>query len=801
MITLLKSHELYNKCDTSKFKFQNTNALKFNNKIIGQDRAIESINMALGIKHKGYNLFVMGESGTGRHFLLEKLLKEKTKNDPVACDWCYVNNFSDYTKPLALELPSGMGVKLKKDMQDFIALLQLKLPQTFKQKEYVKIKKELEDATKIEQDKLFFKIKDEAREDDIFINDTTAGVTISPLKEGKTLNQEEFQSLSLNDREKVERKILAYKKRIDESAKNEMEISKGFMEKLKNIDNDFAKHTIEKCAKGIRQKYSEIESVTSYLNEVCKDVLDNFADFVKQENVPSNNAMENLLTQSLETQVSFDIYNVNVFVNNEALKNAPIVYEYNPTYSNLFGRIEHVSHMGTLSTDFNFVKAGSLHRANGGYLIIDARALLFQPYSWEGLKRMIQSGKIQMESVEESMGLTSSVTLNPQSIELDAKIVLVGSSFIYYLLYDEDPDFKKLFKIEADFENKIERNNQNTLLYANVIATLLQKYNLLSMTKKAVGRVVEYGARIVDDSKALSTNFSKITDLLHEANYIALNRGGKNIKNDDVLEALSLRIKRSQRIKEDIYTQIKNETIQINTSGHKVGQINGLSVIDFGNYAFCLPVKISALTYVGRGGVVNIEREVDLSGSIHSKGVMILSSYLASRYSHDCPLSLNASLVFEQSYSIIDGDSASLAELYALFSSLTNVPIAQNFAITGSINQNGDVQAIGGVNEKIEGFYDVCKLKDKNVKANVIIPASNVRDLMLKEEVLESVKRGQFKVYSIKHVDDGIKLLMGMDAGKQNANGKFTKGSFNELIAKKLVEFSQLSLKEPKSKA
>lgn len=794
MIKLLKLNQLYTKCDTSIFKFRTTLELKTTNKILGQNRALNGINTALGINHDGYNIFVMGNSGVGKHSSIDKLLTDKSKKDNTLYDWCYVNNFTDYTKPIALKLPAGLASKLKKDMQNLIKNLQEKIPSTFKQKEYISIRKELEDKMKDEQDTLFYKLKDDAKIDNIFINDTTTGITISPLKNGKTLTAEEFQALNISEREIIEKNIIFYKAKVDANSKLEMEISREFIDNMQEVDNDFIQEVVSKNMTFIKERYLKYIDVSSYLEEVEKDIIENFLDFTKDETIASENPLENLLSQGVDASVNFEIYNVNIIVNNEKQKSAPIVYEHNPTYSNLFGRIEHVTHMGTLTTDFNFIKAGSLHRANGGYLIIDARALLFQPYSWEGLKRMLQSKQIHLETIEESMGLTNSVTLTPQSMELETKIVLIGSRDIYYLLYDEDEDFKKLFKIEADFEDKTIRDNETIQSYAHILATLINKYNLLPLTKKALARVIEFSSRMVDNSQNLSMDFSSISDLLHEANFIALKRDAKTIKNEDILTALEERKNRSQRIKEDIYKEIKEETLIIDTEGKKVGQINGLSVLDYGNFAFSIPVKISALTRVGKEGVVDIEREVDLSGAIHSKGVMILSSFLASRYSHDFSMSLSASLVFEQSYSTIDGDSASLAELYALLSSISNIPIKQNFAVTGSINQSGQVQAIGGVNEKIEGFFDVCKLKDPNFKASVIIPHSNIKNLMLKEEVLTYVKKGQFRVYAIKHIDEGIKLLLDVDAGIRGVGGKFPRNTLNYLVENRLIEFSDLSL-------
>lgn len=795
MAELLKSKQLYNKCDTSIFNFSTTNQLDSKISFLGQERAYKAINTALDIKYEGYNLFVMGESGTGRHTLVDKLLKQKSENEKVPYDWCYVNNFEDYTKPIVIKLPNKMGKIFKKDMQELVKKLQEVIPQTFKQKEYIKIKKELEEKSKKDQNVLFYKLKEEAKKQNIFINDTTVGVTISALKDGKTLSSEEFQNMDIKQREELEEKIIFFKQKVDENAKLEYQIAKKYMDKMKEIDNDFVDEVVSKSIEPLNEKYKEFPKIINYLVQAKNDIVDNFEDFIPEDFNQNQSNIENLLTQNLTTTPSFDMYNVNLFVDNSTLDKAPIVYEYNPTYSNLFGRIEHVSHMGTVSTDFNLLKAGSLHKANGGYLVIDASSLLFQPYAWEGLKRMLLTKKIYLETLEESMGFTSVITLSPQSIDLDAKIVLIGSSFIYYLLYEHDDDFKKLFKIEADFEEKTKRDRKNILMFATILGSIINKYKLLPVTKKAVGKIVEFSSRLVDDADNLSVDFSSITDLLQESNYVAQQRKGKYIKNDDILEALNQREYRSQRIKDEIYKQIKDEVIQINISGEKVGQINGLTILDFGRYIFSMPVKISALTRVGQQGVVNIEREVDLSGSIHSKGVMILTSYLASKYSHDFAMSLSASLVFEQSYSIVDGDSASLAELYSLLSSISNIPIKQNFAVTGSINQNGEVQAIGGVNEKIEGFFDICKLKDKNFKANVIIPHSNIKNLMLKEEVLTAVKKGQFKVYTIKHIDEGIKLLMGIKAGVRGTNGKFTKNSLNYKVEEKLQEFSALSKK------
>lgn len=794
MIKLLKIKDLYNKCDTSLFTFKSTKDIKVTSKIISHDRALAGIDTALGIKENGFNLFVMGEKGRGKHSLLIRLIKEKTKNDKNIYDWIYLYNFTDYDKPLIIKLKAGQAKKFKKSMSNLVSSLKIKITQVLKSKKYLSQKDTLEKQISDEQDVLFNKVKESALKDNISISDTSSGITISPVIKGKLLSSEEFNLLSLDQRDLIDKNILIYQDKIDDNTKVELELSNKLVDLVKDIDKIFISYVLKKLINPISEKYAQYEKITSYLKEIESDILEHYSFFIKNGNKNITNAFESMLKQNVDIEVSFDMYNVNILVNNENLTTVPIIYEDNPRYANLFGRIDHVSHMGTITTDFNLIKAGSLHKANGGYLIIDALSLLSQPNSWEALKRMLKSSQINLETIEESMGFTASFVIEPQSVDLDVKVILIGSREIYSLLYSYDEDFKELFKIEADFENKIKRNNENILLFINIISNIINERNLLPVSKKALGKIIEFSSRLCSDSSYLSSDFAAISDLLQESNYVSSKRNSNMINLEDILNVLKQRVYRKERIKEEVYSQIKDETIQINTKGEKIGHINGLAVIDFGNYSFCIPMKISCLTKVGKEGVVTIEREVELSGSIHSKGVLIISSYLASRYAPDFVLSLSASLVFEQSYSMIDGDSASLAELYALLSSISKVKIKQNFAITGSINQSGDVQAIGGVNEKIEGFFDVCKLKDKNFESSVIIPFSNIKNLMLKEEVLEAVKSEQFKIYAIKHIDEGVKLLMGMQAGKINENGKFPKNTLNYLVNKELKNLSKLNL-------
>ncbi|HSR73483.1 MAG TPA: AAA family ATPase, partial [Sulfurovum sp.] len=464
----------------------------------------------------------------------------------------------------------------------------------------------------------------------------------------------------------------------------------------------------------------------------------------------------------------------------------PIIYENNPTYTNLFGEVEYIAQMGTLVTDFNLIKAGALHKANGGYLILDVSKVLMQPFVWEGLKRMLKSSEIRIESLAHSLSLISTLSLEPETIELDVKIVLIGDRILYYLLYNYDPEFRELFKINADFENETERNEENSLLYARMIAMMAKENHLLPLDKEAVGRVIEYSSRLVEDSKKLSTHLESLNNLLQEADFIAAQQKMKVITRSAINEAIKEKIERSDRIKDKMYEMIKRGTILIKTEGSAIGEINGVAIFDLGDFSFGHPSKITALTRLGKGGVINIEREAKLSGPTHDKGMMILSAYLAATYAKDFPLSITATLVFEQSYGKIDGDSASCAELFALLSSLSEVALNQSIAVTGSVNQNGQVQAVGGINEKIEGFFDICTLVNDQSKNGIIIPSSNVEHLMLKEEVLEAVKRGSFEIYAIENVDEGMEILTGKESGSKDKNGRFPKGSINYLVEEKL---------------
>jgi len=601
-------------------------------------------------------------------------------------------------------------------------------------------------------------------------------------KENKILEKEEYQALSDKEKAQIQEKIKKFTTQIENTAQDMMIKDREQQKEIRELGRNMTKKAVDNSINELKKKYQDYDKVLTYLENVEEDIVKNSQDFLPA-------AQTNVFFMGIRATKDsgiFSKYRVNVLVSHKDIDSAPIIYENNPTYANLFGEIEHIAQMGTLLTDFNLIKAGALHKANGGYLILDASKVLMQPFVWEGLKRMLRSSEIRIESLAQSLSLISTLTLEPETIALDVKIVLIGSRILYYLLYNYDPEFKELFKINADFENDTPRNDENSLLYAKMIGMIAKENALLPLDKEAVGKVIEYSSRLAEDSQKLSTHLGSLINLLQEADFIASQKKKQKIAKSDIVQAVAEKIDRSDRIKDRMYEAIQRETILIQTDGKIIGQVNGVAVMDLGDFSFGHPLKITALTRLGKKGVVNIEREAKLSGPMHDKGIMILSAYLAATYAKDFSLSMTATLVFEQSYGKVEGDSASCAELFALLSSLSERALDQSIAVTGSVNQNGQVQAVGGINEKIEGFFDVCSLASSAKRNGIIIPASNVKHLMLKEEVLEAVKNGTFEIYAIESVDEGMEILTGKVSGTKDKNGKFPKGSINYLVVEKL---------------
>lgn len=783
MIKPLHVEKLYNHCDLGIFDFKTTAQLEKLDEIIGQERALKAISFGIGIKKEGYNLYAMGKLGSGKHSVVEKFIQSRAKEEKKPGDWCYVNNFEDPRIPISLKLSSSTGVQLKEDMEELIEEMQSIIPSVFEGEEYRDKKQSIINKLNEIKEKYFGDIKQRAKEEFIAIKYTTSGYTLTPMsKDGKVLEPQEFQALSDKSKEQIQKKIKRFKTQIENTAQDIVALDKTQQKEIKELERTMTKKVVDTSINVLKEKYKSFKKVVTYLQSVEEDIVKNSQDFLPE--FQTNLSMMGF--RSVKESGIFNRYRVNVLVTHKDEDGAPIIYENNPTYANLFGEIEHLAQMGTLITDFNLIKPGALHRANGGYLILDVSKVLMQPFVWEGLKRMLQSGEIRIESLAQSLSLISTLTLEPETIELNVKIVLIGSRMLYYLLYNYDPEFKELFKINADFENDIERDEQNSLLYAKMIGMIAKDHKLLPLDREAVGKVIEYSSRIAEDSQKLSTHLGSLSDLLHEADFIAAQKKMQKITKAEIDEAIVEKIERSDRIKDQMYEAIQRGTILIQLDGNAVGQINGVAVLDLGNLSFGHPSKITALTRLGKDGVVNIEKEAKLSGPTYDKAILILSAFLAARYAKDFPLSMTATLVFEQSYGKIDGDSASCAELFVLLSSLSEIPLDQSIAVTGSINQNGQVQAVGGINEKIEGFFDICTLTGSAKRNGIIIPASNVKHLMLKEEVQEAVKSGRFEIYAIEDVDEGMEILTGKPSGIRDQNGKFPKGSINYLAEEKL---------------
>jgi predicted ATP-dependent protease len=779
----LSVDKLYNYCDLEIFDFNTTAELEELDEIIGQSRALKAISFGIGIKKEGYNLYAMGKLGSGKHSVVEKFIKSRAKDEVQPGDWCYVNNFEDPRKPIYLKVASSMGMQLKKDMEELIEELQTIIPSVFESEEYRVQKQVIIDKLTEEKEKFLIGLKERARKEYIAVNYTPSGYTLSPMShEGKVIGKEEYQALNAKDKEQIQETIVKFKNELENMVQDIIIQSKIQQKEIRKLERNMTKKAVDNSIGELKRRYQDYEKVVLYLESVEEDIIDNSQDFL----ISAQNSLASMGMNYAKQSGIFNRYHVNVLVSHKDLDGVPIIYENNPTYTNLFGEIEHITQMGTLLTDFNLIKAGALHKANGGYLILDASKVLMQPFVWEGLKRMLKSSEIRIEPLAYSLSLISTLSLEPETIELDIKIVLIGDRIFYYLLYNYDPEFRELFKINADFENETERNDDNSQLYARMIGMMAKDHDLLPLDKEAVGRVIEYSSRMAEDSQKLSTHLESLSDLLHEADFIASQDDMHHISKVQIDKAIMEKIERSDRIKDKMYEEIQRGTILIETDGSAIGQINGVAVLDLGNFSFGHPSKITALTRLGKGGVINIEREVKLSGPTHNKGIMILSAYLGATYAKDFPLSITATLVFEQSYGKIDGDSASCAELFAILSSLSEIALDQSIAVTGSVNQNGQVQAVGGINEKIEGFFDICSLLNGKKSHGIIIPASNVKHLMLKDEVLEAVKNDTFKIYAIENVDEGMEILTGKISGKKDKNDKFPKDSINYLVEDKL---------------
>lgn len=782
----LAAEQLYTPCNPEHLPFATSDELDDLGEDFAHARAVEALRFGLDIRRPGYNLFVLGDPGSGRHAVVRRLIEAECCHDGVPADWCYVNNFADARRPRLLSLPAGRGARLRDDMQRFVGELGPAIAAAFESDEHRLRVEALQREYKQREESALHELGQESLAQRIVLVRTSGGFTFAPMKdEEETLSSEEFEQLPAEQQEAINRQLENFQERLQKLILQFPRWRRESQGKIKAASRDALRAAVGHLIDELRGNYADLPAVLEHLDAIEKDVVE-IGDTLR-ESQKTEGEMETLLFTG---SVSVQRYLVNLLVDNADQEGRPLVHEDHPTFQNLVGRVEHLAHMGMLVSNFTLIKAGALHRANGGYLVIDAERLLAQPYAWEGLKRVIRAGSIRIESLGEMYGLASTQQLEPEAVPLDLKVVLVGERLVYYLLDELDPDFAELFKVAADFESEIERSSENTRLYARLLATLARREKLRPLEAGAAARLIEHAARLAEDAERLSTELRRLTDLLTEADYHAGKAGAEHIVREHVEAALAARERRLDRIRHEQKSAILRDVLFIATAGRHVGQINGLAALELGDFVFAHPVRITATARMGEGEMIDIEREVEMGGPTHSKGVLILSAFLAARFGRLMPLSLDASIVFEQSYDDIDGDSASLAELCALISALGGIPLKQSLAMTGSVNQYGGVQPIGAVNEKIEGFFDICKARGLDGSQGVLIPRANVKHLMLKQEVVQAVADGSFSIFAVAHFDEAIEILTDLPAGEPDAEGVVPKGSVNFLVAATLAEMA-----------
>ena len=789
----LPPDDLCRVCDTSQLTFETTQELEDLGEVLGQERALDAIRFGVGIRHKGYNLFVLGPPGTGKHSVVLDFVTAEARRQARPSAWCYVNNFEQSHRPKALRLPSGRAFELARDMEKLVEDLGTIIPAAFEGDDFRGRKQEIEDELREHQEEVITGLKGRAEEKGIALIRTPGGLAFAPLRDGDVLSPDEFHKLTAEEQAGVANDVEELQEELRRTFDQLPQWKRTARERLKELTRDVAKAAVAHSFEGLVTSWGDLVEVVAYLEAVRSDIVDNVEQFLGDDEHRERRLPGMLQTDGGDPR--WRRYSVNVLVDHDDAEGAPVIYEDHPTYLNLVGRVEHFAQFGALLTDFSLIKPGALHRANGGFLLIDVRRLLQHPYAWEGLKRALRSREIRIESLEQMLSMASTVSLEPEPIPADLKVVLLGDRMLYYLLSQLDTDFDDLFKVMVDFEEDIERTEDNLALYARLLATMARREDLLAFERGAVARLIERSARLAGDSAKLTTHIRSISDLLRESDFWAREAQSEVVTAEHVQRAIEAQRQRAGRIRERTLDSIERGTVLIDTSGKKVGQINGLSVLLIGRVPFGRPTRITARVRMGRGEVVDIERKVELGGALHSKGVLILSAWLAATYATDRPLSLWASLVFEQSYGGVDGDSASSAELYALLSAISGLPIEQSIAVTGSVNQHGQVQAIGGVNEKVEGFFEVCSARGLTGEQGVLIPRSNVQHLMLRSEVVAAVREGLFHVWPVETIDEGIELLTGVRAGERDAEGRFPEGTVNALVEARLAEFAEAGRK------
>ena len=803
----LAPERLRNMCAPGALPFKSTKDIEPVDHLPGQARALNAMDFGANMAHSGYNLFVLGSQGTGRHSAVANYLAKKASAESAPDDWAYVYNFSSVHHPSAIRLPAGVAPRFRDAMEDLIDDLCAAIPEVFNSEEYRDKRRAIDLELEEKQEREFQVLNEKTRADNVAILRTPMGFALAPTSGDEVLKPEEFKKLPKDEQEKIGKKIELLQSDLAATLEKLPGLQREHRDNVRSLNAELTASIVDTSIKVIADQFAPIEAIQQRLSEVREDLIENTELFLEHASSQADTPFPES-SKSQRADSRFNRYRVNVMVANDVdgdLKGAPVVSEDHPTLAKLVGRVEHLAQFGALITDFTMIRPGGFHRANGGYLVLDARKVLSEPFAWEAMKRALQGEAIKIVSASDQLGLSSTISLEPEPIPLKVKVVLIGERILYYLLCALDPDFSTLFKVEVDFDDEIERTDENTELYARLIATLVTREKLKSFNAAAVARVIDEASRFAGDSERLSLSLQKLTDLLREADHWATAAGKKTVTVQQVEKAIEEQIQRSDLIREKSLKEIERGTVLIDVDGGAVGQINGLSVIGLGSFSFGKPTRITARVRPGSGKVVDIERETKLGGALHSKGVLILSGYLSATYAPDMPLSLWASIVFEQSYGGVDGDSASSAELYALMSALSGVPINQSYAVTGSVNQHGEVQPIGGVNEKIEGFFDVCKASGFTRQQGVLIPEANVKHLMLRPDIVKAAKDGLFHIYLVKTVTEGIELLTGTQAGVRDAKtGEFSPNTINAKIEDTLKRFAdvrkKLTDKEDESK-
>lgn len=778
-------------CNPDDLGFDSTDEIDPLSDTIGQERAVSAMELALDLDAPGYNLFVAGLPGTGRNTALKSYLDRVSVQKEVPPDWGYVHNFDDPSQPKAISLPCGMMRELSRDMDNIIDTCRHQIPLAFESNDYGHRIEDVMKDIQAKRQQMTDTLEQEAQKEGFTLQSTQVGITPVPLIEGRPMTQEEFTGLSDEDRDSIRIRAETIQRAIAQSLQELRRLTKEAEERTKEVDTEFVRFTLTPIINELQEKYQDIAQVVDYLDHVENDMVEHL-DMFKPVSQPQPQIPGMPMQQSSDED-TFGRYRVNDLVDNLNCPGAPVIFEYSPTYYNLFGRIDYKPRVGTFTTDLTMIKPGAFHRANGGYLVLQARDLLMNPMSWDTLKRTLRSEEIRIENIGDQLSPLPSVTLRPEPIPINTKIVLVGGFDIVRVLQTADEDFLRYFKVTADFDTFMERSQENMMKYAAFVAARAADKGLRPFHKSAVAKVIDYSSRLVEDQGKLTTRFMHVSDIITEADYWAGRENGSGglVMSDHVKKAIDHREYRVSMTEDRLREMISNNTIHIATEGHKAGQVNGLAVYSIGEHTFGKPSRITARVSLGRGQVTNIERETQMSGKIHDKGFMILSGYMNGKYGRNKPLSLSASIGFEQTYSEIDGDSASSTELYALLSEISEQPINQGIAVTGSVNQAGEVQAIGGATYKIEGYFDICVAKGLTGDQGVMIPKDNVKHLVLKDEVVESVRRGDFHIYAVESIDEGLEVLTGLSAGQVDGDGKYPEGSMHFLVEAALDEMAQ----------